>query len=65
MSYVGIVNWYRTGLLSEDPSKFQVTLIRLKDGVGMLGIRFALSRCKVLSQDWIGAEPNIFLAWSN
>lgn len=45
----------------EDRLKLQVFLSHLNDSVGMLGMRFAPSRRKALSQDWMGWKPNLVL----
>lgn len=60
-------NWYDVGyandvvILNEDPIKLRVFVDRLKDSVGMFGMCFTPSKCKMLLQNWIGPKPNRFL----
>ncbi|VDP41817.1 unnamed protein product, partial [Echinostoma caproni] len=46
-------------ILSEDPGKLQGFLESLSAGVAMFGMRFALSKCKMLLQDWVGPAPSL------
>ena len=49
-------------LLSEDPGKLQALLNCLSNSVGMFGMRFAPSKCKMLLQDWVDSTPNLTLS---
>jgi hypothetical protein len=52
-------------LLSSSSSNMQIMLNRLNDTVGLYGMRFAPSKCKVLLQDWVGPSPTFVLAGSS
>ncbi|MBM6549358.1 reverse transcriptase family protein, partial [Streptococcus dysgalactiae subsp. equisimilis] len=49
-------------LLSEDAGKLQAFLDGLNYSVGVFGMRFAPSKCKMLLHDWVGPAPNLILA---
>lgn len=45
--------------LSESPNRLRVTLDLPNDAAGMVGIRYASSKCKMQLQDRIGSKPNL------
>lgn len=49
-------------MLNEDPGNLQIFLDLLIGNVGMLEMRFALSRCSMWLQDWVSSKPNLVLA---
>lgn len=49
-------------LLNEDPVKLHVFLDRLNISLRTFGMRFAPSKCKMMSQDWIESKANVVLA---
>lgn len=49
-------------ILGEDPRNLLVFLDSLNDSIGMFGMHFAPSRCKMLLQHCIGSKPNLVFA---
>ena len=46
-------------LLSEDPGSLQDLLCSLDKSAAMFRVRFALLKCKVVLQNWVGVTPNL------